>query len=91
MNSKDTILGILVGAAAGATLGLLFAPRKGSETRKALAENGEEYFDKFTEDIKDTLDEKLNKYFSKNSSRAEEKAKEQIEEVKREIAKIKTK
>lgn len=34
MNSGKVVLGALAGLAAGALLGILFAPDKGSETRK---------------------------------------------------------
>ena len=37
-DSSNTILGILAGTAIGATLGILFAPDKGTETRKKLVE-----------------------------------------------------
>lgn len=38
MNSTGKVLvGIMAGAAAGAILGILFAPDKGSETRKKIA------------------------------------------------------
>lgn len=37
-DSSNTILGILAGTAIGATLGILFAPDKGSSTRKKLVE-----------------------------------------------------
>ena len=34
MKTKNTLIGILSGIAAGALLGILFAPDKGSKTRK---------------------------------------------------------
>ena len=40
--NKKFITGLLIGAAAGAVLGILFAPAKGSETRKNLTKKGED-------------------------------------------------
>ena len=37
-DSSNTILGILAGTAIGAALGILFAPDKGSSTRRKLVE-----------------------------------------------------
>ena len=37
-NNGNTVLGILAGTAVGAVLGILFAPDKGSETRRKIAE-----------------------------------------------------
>ncbi|GAA4106831.1 YtxH domain-containing protein [Aquimarina addita] len=37
-NSGTTFLGILAGTAIGATLGILFAPDKGSSTRKKISD-----------------------------------------------------
>ncbi|MFC4263011.1 YtxH domain-containing protein [Ferruginibacter yonginensis] len=50
--SKKLITGILVGAAVGAALGILFAPDKGKETRKKIA--------KKTGDLGDTVRNKFN-------------------------------
>lgn len=44
VNSK-LALGLLGGLAAGALLGVLFAPDKGTNTRKKIAEKGKDYAD----------------------------------------------
>ena len=36
MKSGKVLLGVLAGAAAGALLGILFAPEKGTKTRKMI-------------------------------------------------------
>ena len=51
-NTGKIIGALLVGAAIGGALGILFAPDKGSVTRKKLFSKGEE--------LKDTLKEKYN-------------------------------
>jgi gas vesicle protein len=43
MNSGKVLLGLLAGIAAGATLGILFSPEKGSVTRKKISKIGDEY------------------------------------------------
>lgn len=42
MNSGKVLLGVLAGAAAGTILGILFAPDKGTETRRKIAEKGDD-------------------------------------------------
>jgi len=49
MNSGKVLLGVLAGLAAGALLGVLFAPEKGSDTRKKISKKGEDYADSLKE------------------------------------------
>jgi gas vesicle protein len=53
MSSGKLVLGVLVGVAVGATLGILFAPDKGSNTRKKISDKA----DDFTGDLKHKVDE----------------------------------
>lgn len=43
MKAGKILLGILSGAAAGAAVGLLFAPKKGVETRRRISETSDNY------------------------------------------------
>jgi gas vesicle protein len=43
MKSGKVVLGVLAGLAAGAALGILFAPDKGKSTRKRIRNKGHEY------------------------------------------------
>jgi len=50
MNTTGKILtAFAVGAAAGAVLGILFAPDKGSETRHKISEQGKKFVDSVRE------------------------------------------
>lgn len=43
MKAGKILLGVLSGAAAGAAVGMLFAPKKGSDTRQRIADRSNDY------------------------------------------------
>lgn len=58
MSTNKTLLGVLVGLAAGAALGVLLAPRSGKETRVILKTKGK----KAKDDLADLLDRGFEKW-----------------------------
>jgi gas vesicle protein len=71
MSSGKVFLGVLAGLAAGALLGVLFAPDKGTVTRKKIMKKGDDYADELKEKFNDLLDDIAEKY---------DKAKENVED-----------
>ncbi|UTA66893.1 YtxH domain-containing protein [Emticicia sp. 21SJ11W-3] len=61
MNSGKLLAGMLAGFAVGALIGVLFAPEKGSDSRKKILRKGEE----LAGDLKDKLDDFV-EAFNKN-------------------------
>lgn len=92
MNSGKILLGVLAGFAAGATLGILFAPKKGSKIRKKIVDKGENY----AEDLKEKFDEFCNLLTDKFEQVKEEtdevvsKTKKKYIETKKEVDKATT-
>lgn len=62
MSSGKVVLALLAGAVAGAAIGILFAPAKGSETRKELTGKGEELKESIKEKFNEFLDDIAEKY-----------------------------
>jgi gas vesicle protein len=87
MSTGKLIAGILVGAAAGALIGVLFAPDKGSETRKKIMRKGEDYKDAVNDTFNDIMDKTSEKFDSMKEKVDDfmEKGKSKISDVKKNV------
>jgi gas vesicle protein len=87
MNSGKVLLGVLAGIAAGAMLGVLMAPEKGSVSRKKISKKGEYYADelkgKFNEFL-DVISEKFEKV-KKEVSAFTELGKSNLDKAEKEV------
>lgn len=55
MNSGKVVLGALAGLAAGAVLGILFAPDKGTNTRKKIVDKSKDSIDDLKQKYEDII------------------------------------
>jgi gas vesicle protein len=62
MTSSKVVLGALAGIALGASLGILFAPDKGSGTRKKIMRKGNGYVNELGEKFDDFVDSMTGKF-----------------------------
>jgi gas vesicle protein len=55
MNTGKVVLGVLAGVAVGAIVGILFAPEKGSVTRKNILNKKDDYLDGLNEKFEEFI------------------------------------
>jgi gas vesicle protein len=64
MSTTKTLLGFIAGAAVGAALGILFAPDKGTETRRKISEQSNDLADNLKGKFTDLVDGVKDKFSS---------------------------
>jgi len=87
MDTGKILLGVLAGVAAGAMAGILFAPAKGSRTRRRILRKGEGYVEELKEkfnEYADTITEKLEMAREEVSAFAQ-KGNEKFEEAEKKV------
>ena len=90
MKTGKVVLGLLAGVAAGAVLGILLAPDKGSNTRKKILSKGSDYAGEIKEKFNSLIDSITEKYDSIKSDAVElaGKGKAKFDEVKKDVNNI---
>ena len=81
MKNTDVFVGVLSGLAVGALLGVLFAPDKGSNTRKKIAQKGTDVADNLKGSFSDFIASIEDQYsnFASETNDALEEGKSKIE------------
>ena len=92
-SSVSAFLGFIAGATAGVVIGVLFAPEKGSETRKKIRDQAQKVGDEMKENLSHKIEE-LDKFVSGfvNETKGkiadlEKKARQEVKEVKEKATK----
>ena len=92
-SSVSAVLGFIAGAAAGAAIGVLFAPDKGTATRKKIKNQAQKASDDMKENLASKIDD-LNQFVSgfvketkAKMDDLEKKAKQEVQGVKEKVTK----
>jgi gas vesicle protein len=87
MSNTKTTLAIIAGVAIGALAGILFAPEKGSETRKKIASNTGDLAESLKNSFGDFVDNLKNVYAEAGSTteKFKETAKAKMNNLKNEV------
>ena len=88
MKNSDVVVGILGGLAVGAILGVLFAPDKGSNTRRKIAEKGTDLKDNIKGNFNDFVASIEDQYsnFTSNAEDVIEEGKSKLERMSNDIS-----
>lgn len=62
MSTEKVVVGVLAGLAAGALLGILFAPDKGSETRNKISKKSTDTVNDIKRKFEDLIDDVAEKF-----------------------------
>ena len=87
MNTGKVVLGTLAGFAVGALAGILFAPEKGSTTRKQIMDKTDDYVDKLKSKYDEFRDSVAEKFEStkKDAENLAAKGNTKYDDVKRDV------
>jgi gas vesicle protein len=87
MSTGKVVLGTLAGLALGAIAGILFAPEKGSTTRRQIMDKGDDYVDKLKSKFDGFVDSLTEKFEStkKGAENLAEKGKAKYDDAKKDV------